>query len=517
MSYVAERTCTDVCRDPGRDSERIDGRSLRAFRQVAAYVLLGEPGAGKTTIFKREAAASDGVYVSARDFLAYGDRPEWHAEPLFIDGLDEIRAGTRDVRDPFDRIRAQLNRLGRPKFRLSCREADWLGPGDGARLEQVSQDNRVVELHLDALADTDIRNILAHELDGGETTAFIAEAEQRGLSGLLENPHILKMLAKAVSPDGRWPTTRQETFDLACRTLLREFNDEHVQARRDRLVDIECQMRAAGFLCALQLIADTAGYTSSPAAADESCPALTDLQFGEPEQLQLAVKSNVYRDAGNERRTFVHRTIAEFLAARYLAERIEHYGLPLGRVLALLTGEDCGVVTALRGLFAWLATIAVGQRSTLIEFDPLGLVLYGDTKTFSREDKQRILDGLRRQASQYPGFRRANRAARPFGALATRDMEPAFRAILTRSDRSDAQQAVAHCLLDALRYGDQLTGLADVLMATARDPAWWAGVRQQALNVLILLVGREADWHDRLVELLDDVNDGKVADREDDC
>ena len=58
-----------------------------------AYVLLGEPGAGKTTAFHEEARAAGCEAIPARDFIAI-DRPEWRGWTLFIDGLDEMRAGS---------------------------------------------------------------------------------------------------------------------------------------------------------------------------------------------------------------------------------------------------------------------------------------------------------------------------------------------------------------------------------------------------------------------------------------
>ena len=33
-------------------------------------------------------------------------------------------------------------RLGKPRFRLSCREADWLGENDRKHLESVSPDSK---------------------------------------------------------------------------------------------------------------------------------------------------------------------------------------------------------------------------------------------------------------------------------------------------------------------------------------------------------------------------------------
>ena len=87
---------------------------------------IAEPGAGKTTAFKTEAASRGGTYVTVRAFQTFDDRPQWHDTMLFLDGLDESRAGTEDGRTPLDDIRNRLDHLERPRFRLSCRWADWM-------------------------------------------------------------------------------------------------------------------------------------------------------------------------------------------------------------------------------------------------------------------------------------------------------------------------------------------------------------------------------------------------------
>ena len=137
MSRV-DRTVTEVRAAP--DDKRVQPASapLKEYREVPAYVLLGDPGAGKTTAFEMEGEAlADGACpIDARDFVTFDleDHPEWRGKTLFIDALDEVRVGSHDARTPFDAIRSRLDKLGRPRFRLSCREADWLGENDRKRL-----------------------------------------------------------------------------------------------------------------------------------------------------------------------------------------------------------------------------------------------------------------------------------------------------------------------------------------------------------------------------------------------
>ena len=70
MTYLVRRTCTEISGDDPRDEFEHSSRPLEDFRDTAAYVLLGAPGAGKTTAFEQEAAdCPDGHPVTARDFV----------------------------------------------------------------------------------------------------------------------------------------------------------------------------------------------------------------------------------------------------------------------------------------------------------------------------------------------------------------------------------------------------------------------------------------------------------------
>ena len=112
MSGVVSRTCTELPEE-GQDRDA-RSRPLDEYRDLPAYVLLGDPGSGKTTAFERECRAPGAAahFVSARDFLVFdpGAHPEWSKGTFFIDGLDEMRAGSSDARTPLDGIRRRLDR-----------------------------------------------------------------------------------------------------------------------------------------------------------------------------------------------------------------------------------------------------------------------------------------------------------------------------------------------------------------------------------------------------------------------
>lgn len=232
---IVERTCTEI-RDGGGVAPRTESRPLSDYRDCGAYVLLGAPGAGKTTAFDEEAKTLGVEPVPAREFLTFDDRPEWHQQPLFIDGLDEVQAGQTDRRGKFDAIRRKLDALGKPHFRLSCREADWFGAADRQGLTAVSADGTTKVLRLDPLSEEQVRHLLAGDMR--DVDDFLSQARAQGIDGLLGNPLDLKLLAEAVA-GGRWPKTRLQTLERACKQLVQERNGERRQAKPRTSTDEE--------------------------------------------------------------------------------------------------------------------------------------------------------------------------------------------------------------------------------------------------------------------------------------
>ena len=544
MSVIVPRSCTEI---PDDESQLGDGRGSRpldSYRENAAYVLLGDPGAGKSVSFATERAAhrSQACFVTARDFLTFdlSDHPEWRGKILFIDGLDEVRTGASDVRTPFDAIRGKLDKLGKPRFRLSCREADWLGANDRTHLSTVSPDARVTVLRLDPLSDHDIELILDSLPAVDDAGEFMAVAREKGVDGFLRNPQCLDMLAEVVGDGTSWPASRLELFEAACRKLVREHNDEHLAAAQSVAgvhaaahgLTEEALLDAAGRLCAVQLIAGIAGYALPPTAADgdyplvDGCTPKGDVTSGPVHdvgsrlhELRCALATKLFSARASGHFGPVHRHVAEFLGARYLARLIGGDladrrnvggGLPCGRVISLLTGYDGMVVTPLRGLSAWLAAKSRIARGDLIQRDPVGVTLYGDAASFSTDQKRSLLKSLAQSSSALAerleaSFRYLAQSVSTSGALVatvvepqqplpqmsaagslvTSDTEPALREILTDPRRDDAHQTLLLFVLRALPHGNRLPGLNDELLDVVRRGESWPGVRRRALEALL--------------------------------
>lgn len=499
------RTCSEWTEKTDTQPSK---KPLAEYESTAAYVLLGAPGAGKTVAFQEEAKREGACYVTARNFLDFANRPEWQERTLFIDALDEARAGSADRRTPLDGIRAKLHdQLGSPRFRLSCREADWLGVSDRTHLAAASKDGQVRVLRLNPLSRSQARELLAQRPDVDDADAFIEHAEVQGVSWLLANPQDLEMLASAVS-SGKWPQTRQETFELACRKLLQESNEEHSIGNATNASDADL-FEAAGRLCAVLLLGGHQGVALCANAKPDHV-ALREVTGASQGVLKAALRTKLFVYPSSQIATPAHRHIAEYLAGRYLAGLIRG-GLPVGRIIALLTGTDGGIVSGLRGLCAWLAAHSQTGRLALVERDPMGAVLYGDVREYSTHEKQRLLQALEQYAAKDPRNLLSRQDLDPrWGDLATPDVERIFREVLTDVS-GDARQVVAQAVLAALERGNSIPALRPLLMDVVRNNDCWPEVRSAALRAHLKGHGDDSGVG-AARRLLDDIDAGRVRD-----
>lgn len=493
-------------------SDETRSQPLEELRHLAAWVLLGEPGAGKSKAFEQEARATEGHCISIAKFLSDDPEPVWQGKTLYLDGLDETRASGGDT-SILLKVRAHLRKLGKPKFRIACRAADWFGSTDSQAIGDASPNGQLAVFTLEQLNDSEIREILRQNHGISDPDSFMDKARERGIDGLLHNPQTLRLLAESIR-DGHWPSTRQETFELACKKLAEEDSPEHRHQRRDQAISVERLMAAAGQLCAALLLSDKTGLALDAASADSQFPQIEELLPCDLSAAQLAVRRKLFVPStnGEERVIPSHRSIAEFLAARWLAKQIDDGGLPLRRVLNLFMVRDERTVSGLRGLYGWLALHCRAARQRFIEADPVTVVIYGDAKPMSPADKRKIFAGLQQEAKQHPAFHRDTPSATSFGALAQQELATEFSAALSAPERDDASQSFADCVLDILNEGEPIPELAPTIKAVAVDGSRWGGIRRHALDAWLKL----SPPTEETIALLNSINDQRITDSDDD-
>lgn len=522
MTYFVRRTWSWV--DP---SENDGNRSwigplsgtLERYQDYPALVLLGAPGAGKTTCLRQEAENGRGHYVTARDFIALDPKqhPEWRRGLLLIDGLDEIRAGEQDGRGPLDKIRANLESLGCPNFRLSCRETAWLGASDWNAFLRMKGYQGVGVIRLDPLFKTDMAHILRTRTSVSDPTTFIERAEKEGFVTFLENPQNLEVLANAVG-DGTWPNSRTEAFDQACRAVLDEKNFEHRAAKQNSKYTTDDLLDRAGEMCALQLLSGFVGWAVDSACSNEDFPVLARLQVKDIEGYRWILDTKLFDSADSTKDTgwfTTHRQIAEYLGARFLEKRLKE-GLPLERVLALMTRDDGMVVAPLQGLAAWVAALCMEAREEIIDRNPLGTILDGDLSTFSVEEEIALLRRLRKEAKRNPWFWSGETLNSRLGDLVSKDgLAQEIRRDFEAAADSNEDRGFALFLAEALQYGKPIPAMLDFLLSGLRDTTWDLQVKKSSLWVLIYHWGVDSEGRKKLVDLLHDLNSKAILDPED--
>ena len=522
MTVSVQRTCTEIHKHGSPDDSQGASRSFDEYVETEAYVLLGAPGGGKTEEFLRQAKLAGGCYVTARNFMTFPDRPEWHNTTLFIDGLDEARVRSGDGHTPLDEIRTKLDYLGCPRFRLSCRDADWFGANDVEHLTMVSPDGKIAVLRLDPLSGENIREILASYRHVEDTEEFLYSAHNNGVDPLLTNPKTLEMLAETVA-DGNWPETRTQTFELSCRrALLKEHNEQHRIALANG-ANTGSLMRIAGRLCAMQLLTGRRAFTMHGDATRTGDLGIEMVGGQDRHVLRQVLDSKLFAaptdtDPGEGAASSiapVHSQIAEFLAGRYLAGLVRD-GLPTARILALMTGHDGFIVSDLRGLSAWLAAHSKPSRMEIIARDPLGTVLYGDVREFSSDEKQAVMDGLESEAKRNPWFAVAIKSNSSLGDLVAPDMESTFHEVLCASSRDTARQAYVDIVFEMLVHGQPLPNLADVLLRVVQDSTWWPRIKHSAVTAFSRHRDDKVKALAELKAVLDDVYVERVSDPNDD-
>ncbi len=493
---------------------------LADHRDASAYVLLGEPGSGKTTAFEMECHADPegSELVSARDFaeLDLESHPEWRGKTLFIDGLDEIRTASGNWREPLDSIRRSLEGLGHPRFRLSCRGGEWLGEDDAAALRLLGSYHELVLLRLDPLDEDEVRTLIEHRVGTVRASALMSDAHAFGLYGFLQHPLYVELLLEGGMGTGRI-SGRRSLFEAACKSMIRERNPAHRAATRGASRPSEAALlNASGCLCALSLSTDSLGWAVDPAEATPGYPSIREIENADSavvaEELDGALRTRLFRLASSGRFEPIHRQVAEFLGGRFLGRQVEDRNVSPARLRALMAGDDGAPAPSLRGLAAWIAVHSPTARPSLIHDDPVGVASYGDPSEFSREDQRQLLSNLRVRAREIDIWQWPPSA---LPSLAGPGALPIVRDMISGLERDNATQSLAYLALQAVAQIDGSSIPADLgpqLLSVVRDPHWWPGTRAAALRSWIASSSDDRHAIVEALRLLKEIGEDRLDD-----
>lgn len=469
---------------PRRCVERTnDGREqapkhLADLRDLEAYILLGEPGAGKTTCFRREAKECGGTPLSVADFRYRNEEliPSHWDTPLFIDGLDEA-TGVEII----SRVCGKLESLGKPRMRLSCRAADWYGTDTNA-IEGVYPGVKI--FHLEPLSKSEQRRFLK-ALGVTDVDGMLAYIEQ-WLFPLGGNPLLLGMLPKIWNDGEIKGKNIKNLYEAICRRLVQEHDPKRKVAARKRgelTPPPEKLMHVAGEMCVAMLRSGNAGFAED---VHEGCAGIDELPYNDKDSEMLRRKvlaSKLFTSEKDGVYIPWHRSIAEFLAGRYLAGLVNDKKMSPACAEGFCVSADGGVVSGLRGMHAWLATCAK-TPAPFLQTDAFGVALLGGFSNYCLEDQRLFLQYLLEQSgSNRYDYALTSRHYRMLGVLPA--VADATKQELASGKRDHKQVDKAYLLLRIMEHAPTHSPLLnDVLMSALKDEKWHGDVRARAAGVL---------------------------------
>lgn len=466
-------------------------------------IILGEPGQGKSVLLKTLATEAGLTFITAKQLLRAHDLGALRT-PIVIDALDEV-ASARDT-DAVQQILAKLAFLGRPPFILSCRAADWEGAVASADIEQDYGDPPIL-MWLEPLSRQDAVHFLEGASQISNPAGLVDDLEQRGMEGLYSNPLTLKLFIDTVGENGNVPASRGELFSAACDLLWREQAMQHARSALNDLTAEEALL-AAGALCAVLILTGADALSTKPLAqldeGDRPVRVATKLPYG---AAALAVlRSRLFVGVGTGRFLSIHRVLAEYLGARWLAKLIDS-GVSEARIFAMLTLGDT-VPSSLRGLHAWIAAFSDRAARRVIANDPYGVLRYGDPEPLSDDRVRDLFGALEQLARVDPYFRASDWGKSGAKDLARTGVEPDIAGILTTSKNLHLRNLV----LELLEGTPLATSLEPLLTELMMDPSVTFAERARAADALRGVVPRD-QWPAILEHLrcLADQNSTRLA------
>ncbi|MCV0387882.1 MAG: hypothetical protein K5821_16060 [Nitrobacter sp.] len=456
---------------------------LSSLREQPFVVLLGEPGLGKSTALSYEAAAEGGEVFTCREVINGALLPV--GETVYLDALDEYRTG-ENSKDKLLQLANTLSANKNRRWRLTCRAEDWREAADLGAMRRAVNNGTITVARLLPLDEGEARAVLT-ALGAADPRSFVVEARNRGAEAFLESPLSLRLLHSVVAAEGTWPSSRFQLFEKAIWALAHEHDPERATDPRP---SVDAIIHTASRLCFHALASGAKAFWRSNAPPPHSSGAneylTTNALNLEATLVDATLDTALFRGEGHVFEAF-HRTVAEFLAARFLARVVTGAGnnptFPLRRAIALITGPDRKAPSELRGLYAWFAAhlhrLGDAQGALrLIDRDAATVLAYGDAAAFDTSGRKAILLNLDRDD---PYFLSSQGEATVLGGLAGEDLAGDFATILDTNVRSHLQITV----LQALADGPPVQGIQSKLHAIVLDagrPLW---MRERAADVIV--------------------------------
>ena len=401
----------------GQISPNPQAISTSELRNTRGLVMLGEMGAGKSTILQRpDQLIPAGMTQLVIDLAPYGSEDLLVNDVVRNPSIEQWRAGSTElalVLDGFDEAKERIPQLGqilasairgwpteRLLLRIACRTFGW-----SRLLEETLKasftDLRIVGLL--PLRREDARAIAAELCDDPE--GFLQAVDSARASAFASRPQTLRMLARSFQRDGTLPERAAALYDQGTQSLAEEINE----SRRDsgltgsNTIDerIAIARRVAAGLTFGRSAAVWTGRRDEVGSDDLLIAKIAEgsepTSSGSVEVTENAVKdalsTGLFASMGPRRLGFAHASFGEYLTAAWIVAN----GLSDDKVRALLVGPDGRARPQLRVTAAWLVAIAPDRFGWLTAVDPECFL--GPIDLPMAELRVAVIDGLFMDAS----------------------------------------------------------------------------------------------------------------------
>ncbi len=459
-------------------------------RKEGPKVLLGAPGAGKTSTAEAIANKLNGKMVSAHNIASglYQDGPDCGDQILVIDGLDEVLAS--NVPESFTKIITAIKNLNYTNWMISCRSYEWQSKLFDENIKTAF--GRPVNIaYIGDLSDEEIISFLENFGFDGGVDQFLNRAAENEAADLIRNPQTLEMLSKAIQADG-WPDTKKDLFLSACKVMASEDNTIHQSYDQNRPEPnkIIC---IAGWICAQLLMSGGRGVSMGGISRSSFFrpTELEGIQYSQKD-IAAACRTKLFKTAEENFVEPAHRTIAEFLAGKWLANEFSAnpHRLSPSRVMNFFTFGIGEIPSALRGLHAWLTSFDYSYRLENIKKDPYGCFRYGDLSDFQDSEIISFLDALFELSKTNFLFESEDRYARFGRSIGRPSIKEKFVNIITNNA---ASLGLKYILLRAIQGTELAEIITDDLKAVILNEAAEITERTTAADTLASS-SKVVDW-----------------------